>query len=447
MQPRVTGALKALIIEDWLRGLTRDQIADKHNLSTGTITNIIREWSAGLEEAVADELREFALALRKLRITAPRCAVGARVAYMMSKLGLGEDAFHSFMSETYDRCAKLGLQPERLSHDLKLLTDLSESVPWDEIPAHIDEQIARKKNLEEEIQTLESVASEAKRRLASAMEDEAVTITDLNEFSNFRREMDKHQVAMVDAPLTIRTINDVRELGYDVNTLVSKVSNFEQLQIVEKELKISVDFSTKRKDKLESDCKYFESQIEVHSQTLAIYGELEDMGIGLKEQKLLWHKVREIGVANQMNPKEALQKFLKDVEEEYDAKLGFEPKIQKSKSELQNNASMMQNMSSSLATQSQNNVTMMQNMSSILTTQIEQLTRISEFSPLTQAAKGEVVAPNELKFSLRKAIETVLGRLDRNDSITKVLETTNLELEKTGELRSSTSAGDSDIWT
>jgi len=164
MQPRVTGALKALIIEDWLRGLTRDQIADKHNLSTGTITNIIREWSAGLEEAVADELREFALALRKLRITAPRCAVGARVAYMMSKLGLGEDAFHSFMSETYDRCAKLGLQPERLSHDLKLLTDLSESVPWDEIPAHIDEQIARKKNLEEEIQTLESVGIRCKKK-------------------------------------------------------------------------------------------------------------------------------------------------------------------------------------------------------------------------------------------------------------------------------------------
>ena len=57
--------------------------------------------------------------------------------------------------------------------------------------------------------------------------------------------------------------------------------------------------------------------------------------------------------------------------------------------------------------------------------------RVSEFSPLTHAAKGEVVAPNELKFSLRKAIETVLGRLDPNNSITKVLETTKLELEKT----------------
>ena len=148
-----------------------------------------------------------------------------------------------------------------------------------------------------------------------------------------------------------------------------------------------------------------------------------------------------------MNPKEAVQKFLKDVEEEYDAKLGFESKIQKSKSELQNNASMMQNMSSSLATQGQNSVTMKSYMSFILAAQIEQLTRISEFSALIQAAKGEVVAPNELKLSLRKAIETVLGRLDPNDNISKVLETTKFELEKTGEPRRSASAGNSDIWT
>jgi hypothetical protein len=218
-----------------------------------------------------------------------------------------------------------------------------------------------------------------------------------------------------------------------------------ELQLVEKELKDSVDFLTRKKDKLESDCQFFGSQIDVHSQTLAKYKELEKMGFGLKEQKLLWHKVREIGAAYQMNPKEAVQKFLKDLEEEYYTKLGFEAKIQTSKSELQDNALKMQNMDSRIARQNQNNESVKQFVSSILGTQIEQLTRLSEFSPLTQAAKGEVVAPNELKFSLRKAIETVLGRLDPNDSITKVLETTKLELEKTAEPRSSTSSG-SDIW-
>ncbi|MGB6672931.1 MAG: hypothetical protein WBE34_10885, partial [Candidatus Nitrosopolaris sp.] len=146
--------------------------------------------------------------------------------------------------------------------------------------------------------------------------------------------------------------------------------------------------------------------------------------------------VKEIAVANHIHEKDAFNKFYADVEQQYDVKLGFEPKIQKSKSELQNNALIMQNNSSRIATQYQNNESVKRFMSSILGTQIEQLTRLSEFSPLTRAAKGEVVAPNELKFSLRKAIETALGRLDPNDSIAKVLETAKLALES-----------DSDIWT
>jgi hypothetical protein len=282
--------------------------------------------------------------------------------------------------------------------------------------------------------------------LDTALENEAVTMKVLNEYCTFRTEMNKNRILMANLPAVAKTINRILQLGYDANTIVSKVSDFEKLQLVEKELKDSVDFSTKRKDKLESDCQFFESQIDVHSQTLAKYRELEDMGFGLKEQKLLWHKVREIGVANQMSPKEAVQKFLKDVDEEYDTKLGFEPKIQMSKSELQNNALKMQNMDSRIATQVQNSESVKKFVNSILEAQIEQLMRVSEFSPLTQAAKGEVVAPNELKFSLRKALETVLGRLDPNDSITKVLETTKLELEKTAEPRSRTSAGGSDIW-
>ena len=63
-----------------------------------------------------------------------------------------------------------------------------------------------------------------------------------------------------------------------------------------------------------------ESAIDVHSQTISKYRELEDMGFGLKEQKLLWHKVREIAVLNQMNPDEAVQKFMRDEGEQYDKK-------------------------------------------------------------------------------------------------------------------------------
>ena len=62
---------------------------------------------------------------------------------------------------------------------------------------------------------------------------------------------------------------------------------------------------------------------------------LSYLGFGLKVQKLLWHKVREIGIANHMDPDDAVEKFMMDVEEQYDDILGFQPKILKSKSELQ----------------------------------------------------------------------------------------------------------------
>ena len=73
------------------------------------------------------------------------------------------------------------------------------------------------------------------------------------------------------------------------------------------------DFTTK-KTELERECASLQAWIDTHSLTLKKYLELEEMGFGLKEQKLLWTKIMEIGVANQMSPDQAVQKFMNDVE-------------------------------------------------------------------------------------------------------------------------------------
>ncbi len=58
------------------------------------------------------------------------------------------------------------------------------------------------------------------------------------------------------------------------------------------------------------------------------------MGFGLKELKQLWHTIREIAEANNIPPKEAVSKFLKDIDEQYDDKLGFEFKVKEKEEEL-----------------------------------------------------------------------------------------------------------------
>ena len=58
------------------------------------------------------------------------------------------------------------------------------------------------------------------------------------------------------------------------------------------------------------------------------------MRFGLEELKLLSNTINEIAVANNMPLYEAQQKFFKDVEEQYDNKLGFESKVQNLRLEI-----------------------------------------------------------------------------------------------------------------
>ena len=69
--------------------------------------------------------------------------------------------------------------------------------------------------------------------------------------------------------------------------------------------------------------------IQSHNQTLSIYNELESFGFGLKELKLLYHTVEEISIANNIPIGDGVKKFLKDIDDNYDDRLGFASKVEK----------------------------------------------------------------------------------------------------------------------
>jgi hypothetical protein len=49
MQPPITDATKRAVIEEYLRGKTRDPIASDLHLGTKTVSKIIKEWKIGLD--------------------------------------------------------------------------------------------------------------------------------------------------------------------------------------------------------------------------------------------------------------------------------------------------------------------------------------------------------------------------------------------------------------
>jgi len=81
----------------------------------------------------------------------------------------------------------------------------------------------------------------------------------------------------------------------------------------------------------------------------------------------------------------------------------------------------------------------------IIVALVEQISNVSVLSPLVQAAKGQMVALNELKFALKRAIQIVLSRLDPNESVAKVLNTAKFALEERKQSGAGMSAANSDV--
>jgi hypothetical protein len=280
---------------------------------------------------VAEELRELAVALRKLGINASECALGARVATMMKSLAVDEQDFPTFMSNTYKHLKEMGLEPEKVARNLKPILELSESVLLSDIPSYVEQKVAEKHMLEKEIQKLKSEELAAKMRVQKTILEERITLHDLNEYSNFNRELEKHEISMNDTAKVLEVLDDIKRHGLNPAALVSQYNNLLGADAG----KILIDELRKEANELQQEVDSWQRLADVGRLAISKYEELESMGFGLKELKKLCHTVREIAEANKRSPHDAIQKFFADVENQYDEKLGFESRLENLRSEIQ----------------------------------------------------------------------------------------------------------------
>src|ERR1051326_602061 len=343
MPTRISHAVKSVVIQQWLEGIARDTIAANTGLSAGGVTNIISEWRQGLGSSVADDLRELAVALKKIGITPAQCASGCRVEKIMINLGVKENGFEVFILEIYNRCKDLGLTPENIASQLRDLLEFSTSgvIPFSQIPNYIKEKADEKEKLEQEIKNLELKIgmltleqSDRESLRDQALQDERMTAAELKSYSDLRTELRKAGIPIDEISKFAKAVNGIRELGYDVGKVIREFSDYESVETRRKMLQDSVKMLQNEFNHLSQKCSSLEIMVNSHEQIISLFKDLDGMGFGLEELKLLWNTINEIAVANNIPLNEAPQKFVKDIEEQYRNKLGFESKVQNLKTEV-----------------------------------------------------------------------------------------------------------------
>jgi DNA repair exonuclease SbcCD ATPase subunit len=73
----------------------------------------------------------------------------------------------------------------------------------------------------------------------------------------------------------------------------------------------------------------------MHTRTIFTYKHLEALGFGLNELDYLRNIVKEIGLANGIAEEDGVKKLLRDLEDQYHRKLGFESKIESLRVEVE----------------------------------------------------------------------------------------------------------------
>ena len=97
------------IIQYWLKGETRDKIAEAFETSKGTVSNKIAKFRNELGNYDVDALRELGKELRRHNMTADNCAIGFRLIKILEKLDIPEAKFEEFLTSIFEFSQKMDI--------------------------------------------------------------------------------------------------------------------------------------------------------------------------------------------------------------------------------------------------------------------------------------------------------------------------------------------------
>ena len=146
-------------------------------------------------------------------------------------------------------------------------------------------------------------------------------------------ELDKLHISVQDIPRTVALIQGLRRNGYNVDTLALLVSNWEASGAMQAELEKRIaDLTAAERDLRDR----WDRLTFLNQQKESLFKELQDMGCGLKELKVLSGIIHEVAAERGILENMAVQMFFQDIEKNYDNKLGYESTLGRLRSEIAN---------------------------------------------------------------------------------------------------------------
>ncbi|HEY7571475.1 MAG TPA: hypothetical protein VH796_08900 [Nitrososphaeraceae archaeon] len=328
MREKASDMVKENVIRLWLQGYQRDSIANELHLGTGTVSSIVLEWRSNIGIPDVGSIRQFATELHGLGLSASECALGCRILEIIKKLGINERDFELFANSVYRYCSERNIPPADIVNISEQISLSNHPVPISQLPEYIQSQSDEANKLKSEVKALKEEIEAAQNEKDRILQNSKLTSEIVEEFAQSKDLLLEYGLSLKEVHNLAKVIHELDYCKHDAATIINKLSTIEDLEKTECGLQERVFAENERLRKVTEECSYYEQQLISHKLALGLCQELESLGIGLKELKLLRSLVVEISSShNNLSPEFAFKKFFRDIECQYDKKLAFQVKL------------------------------------------------------------------------------------------------------------------------
>ncbi|HEX6294778.1 MAG TPA: helix-turn-helix domain-containing protein [Nitrososphaeraceae archaeon] len=335
---------KLAVIDEWLSGESRMDIARNHNIGNGTVYYIIQEWSNGIGAQQADRLREIAIKLKQNGLTVSDCAKGLRMLMMLKKYEIKDDEIEErvtyFLKDIYTKCQEVGLTPQKIFDYIGDILKFSSEISISQIPLYIKKKIQEKEDLESAVQQL----SKKTKELTDIQEDKRQELTRLSKmedrmtqtykiFTSVKFRLEQFGIKMDDMDRFVKSVVGMSRANYDYVQILDKIAEHEKLEKDLDYYKEEIARSKNESAKLNQEIHDKKNDLFYYNIKLDFLHELELRGFGIEELRTLIHMINEIGLEHNIDYDEIRKEFFDDVKN-YEEVIGSRNEIERLKKEL-----------------------------------------------------------------------------------------------------------------
>ena len=409
MPVKINNTTKSLVIQKWLAGNSRDEIALECGLSGGAVSATVARWKQSMGVDYTDQLRELAVALKKGGFSSLELAGAVRLRNTLDQLGIDEESLMGFVTDVYNTCKEIGLQPHQIAACLGDLVTfftidgrigmkketrssrrttatehategagqqeekeeevereeegnyyryhIKNAVPLiSQLPAYLADLKEEKIGLQYDIEKLrreknliESEKKSFEREKDEMLKKHNMTEEQLTWYDGVKAELRKSDLSIDDIPEFVKSVQWIQESGHNLGAIVHNFSSYAELMESSHNLEQDIFQMERRKNELEHDIFTLEGLAEKHRLRGIEIDALQEMGFGFKEIRRLRYAIAEIveenkgllvgsSITNSKSEKNSyvVNKFLDDIDNDYDKIFGFQPKIDQLNNAIKN---------------------------------------------------------------------------------------------------------------